>query len=71
MRRPAAAERQLSAFTIGASSAPISPCAAFIVGFPGETERDEQLLSFLKAAQLDRVGLYLLPGGGRGGQWIS
>jgi len=31
--------------------------STFIVGFPGETEADfEQLLAFLEAARLDRVG---------------
>jgi ribosomal protein S12 methylthiotransferase len=33
--------------------------STFIVGFPGETEADfEQLLEFLEAAQLDRVGCF-------------
>jgi ribosomal protein S12 methylthiotransferase len=33
--------------------------STFIVGFPGETEREfEQLLAFLEAAQLDRVGCF-------------
>jgi ribosomal protein S12 methylthiotransferase len=33
--------------------------STFIVGFPGETEQDfEQLLQFLSAAQLDRVGCF-------------
>ena len=34
--------------------------STFIVGFPGETEDDfEQLLDFLDAAQLDRVGCFI------------
>ena len=33
--------------------------STFIVGFPGETEREfEELLDFLRAAQLDRVGCF-------------
>jgi len=33
--------------------------STFIVGFPGETEQDfEELLDFLEAAQLDRVGCF-------------
>jgi ribosomal protein S12 methylthiotransferase len=33
--------------------------STFIVGFPGETEADfEQLLEFLEAAELDRVGCF-------------
>ena len=33
--------------------------STFIVGFPGETERDfEELLEFLEVAQLDRVGCF-------------
>lgn len=33
--------------------------STFIVGFPGETEEDFQmLLDFLKEAQLDRVGCF-------------
>ena len=37
----------------------ISTLCTFIVGFPGETDRDfEHLLDFLQAAQLDRVGCF-------------
>jgi len=33
--------------------------STFIVGFPGETEQDfEQLLAFIQAARLDRVGAF-------------
>ena len=33
--------------------------STFIAGFPGETEREfEDLLAFLAAAQLDRVGCF-------------
>ncbi len=33
--------------------------STFIVGFPGETEREfEELLAFLDEAQLDRVGCF-------------
>ena len=33
--------------------------SSFIVGFPGETEADfQELLSFLRAAQLDRIGFF-------------
>ena len=60
MRRPAAAERQLERIHRWREQCPdLALCSTFIVGFPGETERDfEQLLSFLKAAQLDRVGCF-------------
>ena len=34
--------------------------STFIVGFPGETEQEfEELMDFLKAAQLDRVGAFM------------
>ena len=44
--------------------------STFIVGFPGETEAEfEQLLAWLDAAQLDRVGCFqVLAGRGRRGQ---
>jgi ribosomal protein S12 methylthiotransferase len=38
----------------------VSIRSSFIVGFPGETERDfEELCQFVEAAQLDRVGVFL------------
>ncbi len=60
MRRPAAAERTLERIagwrTINLE---VTIRSTFIVGFPGETEHDfEQLLEFLEAAQLDRVGCF-------------
>ena len=40
--------------------------STFIVGFPGETEEDFNiLLDFLREAELDRVGLFHLFAGGR------
>ncbi|NNM62554.1 MAG: 30S ribosomal protein S12 methylthiotransferase RimO [Steroidobacteraceae bacterium] len=60
MRRPAAAEdtlRRLEAWR--KAVADITIRSTFIVGFPGETERDfEELLTWARAAQLDRVGCF-------------
>ncbi|HUY84797.1 MAG TPA: 30S ribosomal protein S12 methylthiotransferase RimO [Steroidobacteraceae bacterium] len=60
MRRPAAAENTLE--RIGAWRAAVPDIAirsTFIVGFPGESERDfEELLAWTRAAQLDRVGCF-------------
>ena len=60
MRRPAAAERQLERIHRWREQCPdLTLRSTFIVGFPGETEGDfEQLLTFLKDAQLDRVGCF-------------
>jgi ribosomal protein S12 methylthiotransferase len=60
MRRPAAAENTLQRIRQWRDTCPdISIRSTFIVGFPGETERDfRQLLEFLQQAQLDRVGCF-------------
>jgi ribosomal protein S12 methylthiotransferase len=60
MRRPAAAENTLARIRQWRRDCPaISLRSTFIVGFPGETEDDFQLLlSFLEEAQLDRVGCF-------------
>jgi ribosomal protein S12 methylthiotransferase len=60
MKRPAAAERVLERVRQWRKACPdIAIRSTFIVGFPGETEDEfEQLLTFLKEAQLDRVGCF-------------
>jgi ribosomal protein S12 methylthiotransferase len=60
MKRPAAAENTLERIAAWRKIAPdITLRSTFIVGFPGETERDfEELLQWLRAAQLDRVGCF-------------
>jgi len=60
MRRPAAAEQVLQRITRWREICPnLAIRSTFIVGFPGETERDVGvLLDFLEAAQLDRVGCF-------------
>jgi ribosomal protein S12 methylthiotransferase len=60
MKRPAAAEDTLERIAAWRRSVPdITIRSTFIVGFPGETERDfEQLLEWLRVAQLDRVGCF-------------
>jgi ribosomal protein S12 methylthiotransferase len=60
MKRPAAAEKSLERIVRWRQICPdITLRSTFIVGFPGETERDfEQLLEFLSEAQLDRVGCF-------------
>ncbi len=60
MRRPAATERVLERLEGWRRlCADLTIRSTFIVGFPGETERDfEALLGFLRAAQLDRVGCF-------------
>jgi ribosomal protein S12 methylthiotransferase len=60
MRRPAAAEDTLRRIEAWRAVCPeIALRSTFIVGFPGETETDfEVLLDFLSAAQLDRVGCF-------------
>ncbi|MCB1674902.1 MAG: 30S ribosomal protein S12 methylthiotransferase RimO, partial [Halioglobus sp.] len=60
MRRPAAAEKTLDRIRHWREVCPdITLRSTFIVGFPGETERDfELLLDFLREAQLDRVGCF-------------
>jgi ribosomal protein S12 methylthiotransferase len=60
MKRPAAAENTLQRIAAWRSVVPdITIRSTFIVGFPGETERDfEQLLEWLRIARLDRVGCF-------------
>jgi len=60
MKRPAAAENTLERINTWRSICPdITLRSTFIVGFPGETDEDfEILLDFLQEAQLDRVGCF-------------
>ncbi|MCI0506548.1 MAG: 30S ribosomal protein S12 methylthiotransferase RimO [Gammaproteobacteria bacterium] len=60
MKRPASSENVLERLTRWRDICPdIAIRSTFIVGFPGETEREfEELLDFLEAAQLDRVGCF-------------
>jgi ribosomal protein S12 methylthiotransferase len=60
MKRPAATEKSLERIQRWRAVCPdITLRSTFIVGFPGETERDfEQLLEFIQEAQLDRVGCF-------------
>jgi ribosomal protein S12 methylthiotransferase len=60
MKRPAAAEDTLERIAAWRKIAPdIAIRSTFIVGFPGESDRDfEELLDWLRAAQLDRVGCF-------------
>ena len=60
MKRPAAAENTLARIHAWRQVCPdITLRSTFIVGFPGETEQEfEELLQFLTAAQLDRVGCF-------------
>ena len=60
MRRPAAAEKTLARIEAWRALQPdLTIRSTFIVGFPGETERDfSELLAFLQAAELDRVGCF-------------
>jgi ribosomal protein S12 methylthiotransferase len=60
MKRPAAAENTLQRIASWRSVVPdITIRSTFIVGFPGETEAEfEELLQWLEAARLDRVGCF-------------
>lgn len=60
MRRPAHAEKVLERVRQWREQCPdIAIRSTFIVGFPGETEEEfEILLDFLEEAQLDRVGAF-------------
>jgi ribosomal protein S12 methylthiotransferase len=60
MKRPAAAEDTLARIAAWRAAVPdITLRSTFIVGFPGETEADfAELLDWLRAAQLDRVGCF-------------
>ncbi len=60
MRRPAHAEKVLDRLQSWRGTCPdIAVRSTFIVGFPGETDDDfEILLDFLQEAELDRVGAF-------------
>jgi ribosomal protein S12 methylthiotransferase len=60
MKRPASSENVLKRIQHWRSVCPdITLRSTFIVGFPGETEEEfEELLDFIEAAQLDRVGAF-------------
>ncbi len=60
MKRPANAEGTLKRIQAWRAARPdLVIRSTFIVGFPGETEREfDELLSFLDAAELDRVGCF-------------
>src|SRR5689334_22908413 len=60
MKRPAAAEKTLERIRAWRAECPdITIRSTFIAGFPGETEAEfEELLAFLREAQLDRVGCF-------------
>jgi ribosomal protein S12 methylthiotransferase len=60
MKRPASAEKVLERLRRWREICPdITVRSTFIVGFPGETEAEFlELLQFLEAAQLDRVGCF-------------
>ncbi|MFI4967933.1 MAG: 30S ribosomal protein S12 methylthiotransferase RimO [Gammaproteobacteria bacterium] len=60
MRRPAAGEKALKRIQEWRAICPdLTLRSTFIVGFPGETERDfEELLAFIREAELDRVGCF-------------
>ncbi|MBX3661274.1 MAG: 30S ribosomal protein S12 methylthiotransferase RimO [Burkholderiales bacterium] len=60
MKRPANAEGTLKRVQAWRAICPeLTIRSTFIVGFPGETEREfEDLLAFLEEAQLDRVGCF-------------
>jgi ribosomal protein S12 methylthiotransferase len=60
MKRPASSENVLKRIQEWRKICPdIALRSTFIVGFPGETEEEfEELLDFIEAAQLDRVGAF-------------
>jgi ribosomal protein S12 methylthiotransferase len=60
MKRPAAAENTLERLAAWRKICPdLTVRSTFIVGFPGETEAEfQELLDWLQAAQLDRVGCF-------------
>ena len=60
MKRPGAVDKTLERIQRWRSICPeITVRSTFIVGFPGETEAEfEELLDFLEAAELDRVGAF-------------
>jgi ribosomal protein S12 methylthiotransferase len=60
MKRPASTEKNLERIRAWRGACPdITVRSTFIVGFPGETEAEfEELLQFLREAELDRVGCF-------------
>jgi ribosomal protein S12 methylthiotransferase len=60
MKRPGAVDKVLSRVRAWRSACPdLAIRSTFIVGFPGETEAEfEELLDFLREAELDRVGAF-------------
>ncbi|MET0346746.1 MAG: 30S ribosomal protein S12 methylthiotransferase RimO [Casimicrobiaceae bacterium] len=60
MKRPAAPEKVLDRLTAWRRARPdLTVRSTFIVGFPGETDSEfDELLAFLDAANLDRVGCF-------------
>ena len=60
MKRPAHSERTLERIRAWREACPdLAIRSTFIVGFPGETNEEfEELLDFLREAQLDRVGAF-------------
>jgi ribosomal protein S12 methylthiotransferase len=60
MKRPASSEKNLERIRAWrAACADITIRSTFIAGFPGETEAEfEELLQFLREAELDRVGCF-------------
>jgi len=60
MKRPASSEKNLERIRAWrASCSDLTIRSTFIAGFPGETEREfEELLQFLRDADLDRVGCF-------------
>ncbi|OZB05593.1 MAG: ribosomal protein S12 methylthiotransferase [Idiomarina sp. 34-48-12] len=61
MKRPGSADRTLERIRKWREICPdLTIRSTFIVGFPGETEEEfEELLQFLRDAQLDRVGCFI------------
>ncbi len=61
MKRPAATAKTLERIKAWRKICPeLTIRSTFIVGFPGETEAEfQELLDFLKEAQLDRVGCFM------------
>jgi len=60
MKRPAGGEKVIERLQRWRDICPeVTVRSTFIVGFPGETEQEfEELLQFIEAAQLDRVGCF-------------
>jgi ribosomal protein S12 methylthiotransferase len=60
MKRPASGEANLERVRAWRAACPeLAIRSTFIVGFPGETEREfAELLAFLEDAELDRVGCF-------------